>query len=195
MSIRDWMDQGTRLFLSAVDGLSDDQFNGLTALPGWTRAHVVAHVHFNAEALRRLTRWARTGEEVRMYADPVQRADEIEGGALLPPAQLRELVHTSALALAADLDSLSHSSWSNEVVTAQGRTVPATEIPWMRTREVTVHAVDLRAGVGFADLPDDLNAMLAIDVVKKRSSSGEAAVLAEWLTGRTAASPTLGPWL
>ena len=30
-----------------------------------------------------------------------------------------------------------------EVVTAQGRTVPATEIPWLRAREVYVHVVDL----------------------------------------------------
>ena len=29
------------------------------------------------------------------------------------------------------------------MVTAQGRTVPASETPWMRAREVMVHAVDL----------------------------------------------------
>lgn len=195
MSVRKWMDDGTRLFLSTVDGLNDGEFDTPTALPGWTRRHLVAHVHYNAEALRRLVRWARTGEESRMYADQAQRNAEIEQGVRLPVPQLREFVRTSAAALAADLDSMPAAAWSNEVVTAQGRTVPATEIPWMRTREVAVHAVDLGAGVGFADLPDDLNTALALDVVKKRSSSGEAAVLAEWLTGRAAAAPALGPWL
>lgn len=195
MSVRAWMDDGTRLLLAAIDGLSDEQFEAPTALPGWSRRHVVAHVHYNAEALRRLVRWARTGEETRMYASQDQRAAEIERGAALPPAELRELVHASAAALAADLDALPEQAWRNEVVTAQGRTVPATDIPWMRTREVAVHAVDLDCGIGFVDLPDELNAALALDVVKKRTSSGEAAVLAEWLTGRTATAPTLGPWM
>lgn len=195
MSIREWMDHGTRLFLSAVGGLSDDELDAPTALPGWSRRHVVAHVHYNAEALRRLVHWARTGEESRMYAGKVQRASEIEQGPLLPVAQLRELVRTSAAALATDLDSLPHEAWSNEVVTAQGRTVPATEIPWMRAREVAVHAVDLGTGLGFTDLPDDLNAALALDVVRKRSSDGEAAALAEWLTGRATVVPALRPWL
>jgi maleylpyruvate isomerase len=182
-------------FLSTLDGLGDAEFDAPTGLPGWTRRHLVAHVHYNAEALRRLVRWARTGEESRMYADRAQRDAEIERGARLPVLRLRELVLTSAAVLAADLESLPTQAWRNEVVTAQGRTVPATEIPWMRAREVAVHAVDLDAGVGFADLPDELNLALALEVVKKRSSNGEAAGLAEWLTGRATAAPALGPWL
>ena len=43
--------------------------------------HVVAHVHYNARALRRLVQWATTGTENRMYASPEQRASEIEAGA------------------------------------------------------------------------------------------------------------------
>jgi maleylpyruvate isomerase len=192
---RDWMDHGTKLFLAAVDGLDDAAFDRPTALPGWTRKHVIAHVHYNAEALRRLVRWARTGAESRMYASPQQRAAEIGQGAQLSAAQLRLMVHESASALAADLDALTEPSWSQAVVTAQGRTVPATEIPWMRTREVAVHAIDLDAGVGFTDLPDDLNAALVTDTVAKRLAEGEGAVLAQWLTGRAAGAPALGPWL
>jgi maleylpyruvate isomerase len=195
MSPRAWMNHGTTLFLAAVDALPDEAFDEPTALPGWTRKHLVAHVHYNAEALRRLVSWACTGEESRMYAGPEQRAAEIERGSLLSADQLRRLVHASADALDADLEALPEEAWQHQVVTAQGRTVPATEIPWMRTREVAVHAVDLNAGVSFADLPDDLNAALVADVVKKRSASGEAAALAEWLTGRTTGAPVLGPWL
>lgn len=195
MSRRAWMNHGTALFLAAVDALPDEAFDEPTALPGWTRKHLVAHVHYNAQALGRLVSWARTGEENRMYAGPEQRAAEIEQGVLLPADRLRGLVHESAGALAADLDALAEEMWHHKVVTAQGRTVPVTEIPWMRAREVAVHAVDLNAGVGFADLPDDFNTALVIDVVRKRSSSGEAAVLANWLTGRTAEAPVLGPWL
>jgi maleylpyruvate isomerase len=195
MSTRDWMDHGTRLFLKAVTRLSDDAFDEPTSLEGWTRRHVIAHVHYNAEALRRLVSGAATGEERRMYAGPEQRAAEIEAGAKLPPAELRAMVSRSAATLSADLDALPEQAWSSEVVTAQGRIVPAAEIPWMRTREVAVHAVDLNAGVGFGDLPTDLNAALAADVLMKRTAGGEAAVLAAWLTGRAAEAPVLGRWL
>ena len=34
-----------------VDGLSDEQLAAPSLLPGWTRAHVVAHLALNAEAL------------------------------------------------------------------------------------------------------------------------------------------------
>ena len=47
------------------------------------------------------------------------------------------------------MDALPSEQWEAEVVTAQGRTVPASETPWMRAREVMVHAVDLGTGVTF----------------------------------------------
>ena len=195
VTVRGWMDRGTKLFLDALGDLPDDALGEPTGLPGWSRRHLVAHVHYNAEALRRLVSWARTGVENRMYADADQRAREIEAGAELPAERLRALVRASAAELSDDLDSLPAEAWLHEVVTAQGRTVPATEIPWMRTREVAVHAVDLRAGVTFGDLPEELNAALAAAVVKKRAASGEASSLAGWLTGRVPQAPALGPWL
>lgn len=195
MSPRGWTDRGTALFLATLDGLTDDDLSASTRLPGWTRRHIVAHVHGNAEALRRLLSWAATGEENRMYAGPDQRAAEIEELSALPAGDLRALVRQSAGRLAADMDALPAGAWQNQVVTAQGRTVPATEIPWMRAREVWVHTVDLDAGVTFADLPDDLNAALVADAAAKQAAKGNAAPLAEWLTGRTPHAPALSPWL
>ncbi|GAB3972154.1 mycothiol-dependent maleylpyruvate isomerase NagL [Actinoallomurus acanthiterrae] len=195
MSSRAWMDLGTELFLGVVDRLTDDELSAPTGLPGWTRRHVVAHVHGNAEALRRLLDWAATGAENRMYAGPAQRDAEIGAMAALPAGELRVLVHRSARALAADMDALPEAAWRRTVITAQGRTVPASEIPWMRAREVAVHAVDLDDGVGFADLPDGLAAALAADAVARHASRGSAADLAAWLTGRSAEAPALGSWL
>lgn len=195
MSTREWMDEGTRLVLTTIGKLPDAEFDAPTVLPGWARRHVVAHLHYNAEALRRLVSWARTGVESRMYASTEQRNAEIEAGARLPVAELRRLVRESADALAADLDALPTEAWSNPVVTAQGRTVPATEIVWLRAREVAVHAVDLGAGVDFEDLPADLVAALIDDVLKRRLAGGHGPALARWLTGRTGQAPDLGPWL
>ncbi len=193
--VRTWMDHGTKLFLTGLARLGDAELDEPTGLPGWTRRHVVAHVHYNSEALRRLVAWAATGAETPMYASKEQRSNEIEHGARLPADQLRQNVVRSAAAFADDLDRLSQDAWKNEVVTAQGRRVLASEIPWLRTREVAVHAVDLHADITFADLPVDLVEALLVDVVRKRSRSGEGPSLAAWLTGRSAAAPSLGPWL
>jgi len=195
MTRRGWMDIGTELFRDALARLTDAELDAPSLLPGWTRKHVVVHVHHNAEALRRLVRWAATGVEHRMYKDERQRTDEIEASMPLPAARVRALVAQSADALSADLDALSPDAWSRLVVTAQGRTVAATEIPWMRAREVAVHAVDLAAGVGFADLPEDLNAALIADAIARQCRYGLTADLAAWLTGRTAEAPALGRWL
>jgi maleylpyruvate isomerase len=189
------MDSGSELFLGQLAGLTDDDLEQPAALPGWTRRHVVAHVHFNACALRRLASWAATGRESRMYDSPDQRAAEIEEGARWSAASLRSSVRDSTLALTAALDGLSDEAWQAEVVTAQGRTVPATEVPWMRAREVMVHAVDLESGLTFADLPADFVAALLADVVARRASAGEGPDLAAWLTGRTDRPPELGRWL
>ena len=185
----------TTLFLNAVDSLGDASFTEPTALPGWTRAHVIAHVHSNAEALRRLVRWARTGDESRMYTSPARRSEEIEGGARLEPEKLRALAHESAAALTADLAELTSGQLANIVITAQGRSITAAEIPWLRCREVGVHAVDLDAGVLFADLPDEFLAALVQDVIVKRTANGELAAIAAWLTGRVRTEEAIGAWL
>jgi maleylpyruvate isomerase len=185
----------THVFLNAVDSLSDASFTEPTALPGWTRAHVVAHVHSNAEALRRLVAWARTGDESRMYASPAQRSEEIESGARLEPDKLRALAHQSAAALTDDFAELTAAQRANTVITAQGRSIGAVEIPWLRCREVGVHAVDLDAGVTFADLPDEFLAALVQDVIVKRTANGELAAIAAWLTGRARTDAPIGAWL
>lgn len=195
MSARQWLDIGTGLLLSTVDELSDSEFSAPSRLPGWSRAHVVAHVHFNAEALRRLVGWARTGVPARMYESRQHRDEEIESGALLPAARLRELVRESAAALAREFDELSPEGLERQVRTAQGNLVPASRLPWLRTREVVVHTVDLDCGADFTGLPDDLVRALVVDVLDRRLAEGEGPALAMWLTGRADTAPELGPWL
>jgi len=195
VSANDWMAGGTALFLATLDGVDDRHLAQPTALPGWTGKHVVAHVHYNAVALCRLVRWAATGVENRMYESAEQRGREIEHAATLPATELRALVRESADDLANALGTLSAQTWANEVVTAQGRTVPASEIPWLRAREVYVHAVDLGGATSFEDVPEDVLAALLTDVVSRRCKAGEGASLAGWLTGRVTSSPPLGAWL
>jgi len=159
-----WMREGTAHLARTVDKLADDDLQQPSALPGWTRAHVVGHLARNAEALTRLATWARTGVESPMYSGPDARAAEIEESATRAPDVLRRDLAGTAEALDAALGALAADQWANQVRSALGRAIPAAEIPWMRIREVWLHAVDLDAGATVADLPDGVVDVLLDDV-------------------------------
>lgn len=85
------MRQGTTCLLAVVDNVTDDMLRMPSALPGWTRAHVVGHLARNAEALTRLANWADSGVETPMYTSREQRAVEIEEAANLSGTVLRSV--------------------------------------------------------------------------------------------------------
>ena len=89
-----WAEQGTKLFLGALAELRDNELDLPSALPVWTRRHLVAHLAGNAEALLNLVRWAATGEETPMYSSPHQRNADIEAGAHRPAGDLRARART-----------------------------------------------------------------------------------------------------
>jgi maleylpyruvate isomerase len=167
-----WMADGTERLLADQAALSEQALTAPTALPGWSRRYLLAHVAANAIALRNLVYWARTGEERRMYASSEQRDADIAQGAQLPSAELRAWIESSARSLAADLAALPENAWDAKVITAQGLTRSASEIPWMRVREVYVHAIDLDGGTRWPDLPAEFLAALLDDVTARRSSKG-----------------------
>lgn len=159
-----WLREGTALLTAVAGRLTGEQFAEPSLLPGWTRAHVVGHVARNAEALGRLAAWARTGVPTPMYAGGEQRAAEIEASATRPPDVLRDELATTAAALDAALSGLDERAWHAQVHSALGRAIPATEIPWLRVREVWLHAVDLAAGVDVDALPAGLVGALLDEV-------------------------------
>jgi maleylpyruvate isomerase len=200
-----WMADGTTLCAKAI---ADAELERPSLLPGWTRKHVVAHLAANAEALGNLVHWARTGEERRMYTSPEQRNADIETGAQRSAKELRTWFAESAQVLADAIAKLTEEQWQTQVLTAQGREVPATEIPWMRSREVMIHSVDLGTGITFANLSDDFLEALCADIRAKRGSvpdvQGPLAEVAAYLAGRSyegvlspdgSPAPPLPPWL
>lgn len=208
-----WSAEGTALVRRALGGLdSDESLVQPSALPGWTRKHVLAHVAANADAIGNLVAWAKTGVETPMYTSTTQRNADIEAGAGRPADELLAWFDRSTDELDQGFDSLTDAEWGHEVVTAQGRRVPASEAPWMRTREVMVHAVDLDGGVTFDDLPADFLRALEEDIRGKRAASGHEvpevtgahADVVAWLAGRAhgtlttadgGEAPTLPAWL
>ncbi|MFI8865440.1 maleylpyruvate isomerase family mycothiol-dependent enzyme [Streptomyces sp. NPDC053707] len=199
---RAWARTGTQLVLDAVADLDEAAFSAGSLLPGWTRKHLAAHVAANADALCNLVHWAATGEETPMYASAEERAAGIAKGPDLTADELRSWLAGSARKLAEGLDELTDGQWESKVVTAQGRTVPAAELPWMRSREACVHAVDFGTGVSFADLPEGFLTALADEISTKRGLTelpgGLLPEVTSWLAGRPhtlADAPELGPWL
>ncbi|WP_280421802.1 maleylpyruvate isomerase N-terminal domain-containing protein [Nocardia carnea] len=197
-----WVEHGTALFTAQIARFGEQQLPQPSILPGWTRKHLVAHVAANADALGNLVRWAETGERTPMYTSAEQRNADIAAGAQRSAAELAEWLNASAHELGAAMAALTGEQWRTEVVTAQGRTVPATEIPWLRAREVCVHAVDLGSDTTFADLPDDFLTALIADIRGKRGldevPAGPLPEVAAYLAGRPhslADVADLGPWL
>ena len=76
-----WTRDGTTLFLAEAD-LGDAALGEPSALPGWTRRHLLAHVAANAAALGNLVHWAATGEPTPMYSSPGDSAAIVLAGPL-----------------------------------------------------------------------------------------------------------------
>ncbi|GAA4544386.1 maleylpyruvate isomerase family mycothiol-dependent enzyme [Amycolatopsis samaneae] len=167
-----WIEAGAARLLSYVDKLPDDGFAAASSLPGWTVGHLVAHLGYNAKALSRLLRWARTGVVTPMYADGGARDAEIEHGATLVPAELRDLVRGFDTRLRAELAEFPGDGWQRFVVTAQGQAVPVSVVPWLRTRELWIHGADLGIGAGFDDFPPELLDALLTDLTAARRDAG-----------------------
>ncbi|WP_269936691.1 maleylpyruvate isomerase family mycothiol-dependent enzyme [Arthrobacter sp. HY1533] len=169
--------RGTAFFARKLNELSDDELDGDSLLPGWSRRHVVAHVGYNARAIARLIEWAATGVETPMYLSPAARNQEIDFGATLSPIALRNLTDHAAVHLSVEWRDLPDANWGNQVKTAQGRTVPASETVWMRTREVWIHAVDLNNGATVGDIPAPILERLLTDITSAWKTRGTDAGL------------------
>lgn len=168
-----WWRDGDRAVAERVRQLTDAELAEASALPGWSRAHVVAHLARNADALVNLLTWARTGVETPMYPSRAARDADIEATAALPPDELRRHYADARDRLAQTVDALPAEAWTAEVRTPRDEVMPAGDVPWMRAKEVWVHGTDLRAGLTLADAPPDFCAALVDDVLALFARRGQ----------------------
>lgn len=198
-----WTD-GERLFATALGRTTDEELDGPSLLPGWNRRHVVAHVAGNADALVNLLTWARTGVRTPMYSSREARDAGIAEAAALEAPQLRAELVAATARFADAVRELPASAWASTVRTMQGREVPAAEVPWLRCLEAVVHAVDLDAGVGFADVDESVQAAICAEVLASWARRGETPDVVlfagdrEWGSGAVAVAgplPAVTGWL
>jgi maleylpyruvate isomerase len=150
---------------AAVAELDNAGVRGPSLLPGWTRAHVISHLARNADALLNLLTWARTGVEHPMYTSRADRDAAIEEGSARGYLLLTEDLAAACQRFARAADDLPESAWSATLTHPSGAPLDAAAVPWLRTREVWVHLVDLDVGVGFDAVPNDLVEPLLEDAV------------------------------
>ncbi|WP_410668565.1 maleylpyruvate isomerase N-terminal domain-containing protein [Amycolatopsis sp. cmx-4-68] len=130
----------------AIGGLGEPELRAPSALPDWSRAHVLTHVARNADGVRNLLTWANTGVETPMYASDEARDADIEAGAQRGAADVLADFVASAGRFEQYAATLPDEAWAREVRNRQGVPVTAAGVARMRLSELTIHLADLDRG-------------------------------------------------
>jgi maleylpyruvate isomerase len=138
-------DAHERLMRALDDVHFDDAMaRGDSALPGWSRGHVLTHLARNADSNTRMIEAAKIGSPVAQYPGGMeQRASEIEAGAGRSAAALLDDVRSADDALADAYAGVDEETWQRNALRWGTETWPVLDLPFLRWREVAVHTVDL----------------------------------------------------
>lgn len=167
----------TQRLVRGVDRLPDEAWAEPSLLPGWSRAHVVAHLALNAEGLAGSIAGARAGHRVPMYSSSPERDAAISDLARTSPSRLRERLLGSTTSIADALVDLPPEVAGRSVERAPGEhTFPVAAIAEMRLREVEIHHADLDVGYSSADWSPGF-AVLVLDAMAARAVPLTDAVL------------------
>ena len=153
------IDLATQRLLDDARTLTEADLRVPSLLPGWTRAHVIAHVARGADAMRNLLAGARYGQTRPAYASAQAREADIERGAAMSAADLMADLADSAMALRAVVRQLPDEAWQFPVRVLDSAPFPAAGVLTRRLAEVELHHCDLGTGYGPADWPAAFAAM------------------------------------
>ncbi|MFD0417360.1 maleylpyruvate isomerase family mycothiol-dependent enzyme [Streptomyces sp. NPDC127108] len=155
--------------LELAGRLDDRQRGEPSALPGWTRGHVLQHLVDNARAFEAQALAALRGELVDMYDGGQEGRDRsIDEGAARPVAELREELKLAQRALEEAWSGLTAADWQR---TVRFRHATVLDTALARWREAEIHAVDLAVGYRPRDWPRDF-AVHALDFLSARAPAG-----------------------
>lgn len=198
-----------RRLVRTVDALPDEAYAEPSALPGWTRGHVVAHLALNSEALTAVLLGVAQGDVPPMYASQERRDADIDELASAAPEELRArlLGGTTSLVDAIGLVPDDRLDAVVERTRGSDRTFPVRAVTGMRLREVEIHHADLAAGYTRGDWPLDFAAFLVGSLLDQPGEETPFAVAPTdldrtWQAGAHSAGPVvtgttadLGWWL
>lgn len=201
--VRKRLSEATLSLLGCTIALDDDQWREPSLLPGWSRAHVGAHVARNADALRGLISEVLAGGWKALYPSEAERLEAIERGAELSGLELQIDLDTSAGALSEALDQV--DDWAQLVRLPFG-VQPLASVVVARLHEVTMHHIDLDCGHTHDSLDpvparwllqwalDRLATRPGLPAVEVQSDSGVLASFGELGPARTISGPDAALW-
>jgi maleylpyruvate isomerase len=190
-----------------VDALTAEELAGPSLLPGWSRAHVVAHLALNGFAMAAVAEGVGRGTTPAMYESDEQRNTDIDELAEADPADLRDRLLAATTAFADAVELVPHDHWSGAFTRVPGGpTWPAATLVPTRRRELEIHHADLGAAYSHHDWPADFVVELLDAVSVDQAPSGPLLVRAsdlgrEWAVGDgdgpvvTGRGADLGWWL
>ena len=205
----DWVRRGTAYFARLLNGMCDDELDAPSALEGYSRRDVVAHVGYHARTLSAIVSWARQDRTDAMAGSVLVDPGEVRRRATQPARALRNLFAHAEIHLNVEWRDLEDAQWDAVVEDVAGHSIAIRDTPWLRVRAIWLHAIDLGVGGRFADLPPEFVDALTGDLVaRNRDASafiaapvdrkppidaaqtkgtvvtGRAADIARWLSGR-----------
>jgi maleylpyruvate isomerase len=157
--LNDQIDFATQRLLDDARTIAEADLRAPSLLPGWTRAHVLAHLARNADAMRNLLIGARSGQDRPAYASAQARDADIERGAAMTAKDLIADLADSSMALRALAQDLPDQAWKARVRVLDSAPFPAAELLTRRLVEVELHHCDLCVGYSPADWPPAFAAM------------------------------------
>ena len=177
--------EASQRLVRSVDRLTGDDWEAPSLLPGWSRAHVAAHLALNGEGLAGVLRGEVEHESVPMYESQDARDDDIEKLAGSDRAEIRERLLASTVTFPEALQAVPPDVWEGRFErTRGGPTLPLRAAPLMRVREIEIHHVDLDVGYS----PDDWPPLFAeelVDGMLKRQQPDSAFLVRPLDTDRT----------
>jgi maleylpyruvate isomerase len=163
-----------------LPGLDDAALREPSALPGWSRGHVLTHVEGVALALARQARYALRGRTVEVYdGGRAARDAAIAAGHGRPAAVLTAALRDALDEAEASWAAVGDGDWARPVAYREG-TLRTAGLAWWR--ELEIHTVDARLGAAPGGWPPGLCAHL-LDFLAGRVPAGTALTLTAADTG------------
>lgn len=203
--------EATSALLGDTISLSDEQWQSPSRLPGWTRAHVAAHLSRNADAFSQVLEGLMAGGRPSLYVSPAERRWPIERDSMRSGLDQQIDLDTSFGRLNARLNEVLALADDHALKTDCTLWHRINTIPLARLSETIIHHIDLDTGFEIFDINEPLASLLlswhaaraahadgavvelhteAGDHYQVRSLAGPAqltgspAQLLGWLTGR-----------
>jgi len=152
-NLSDQIDHATQRLLGTARVIAEPDLRQPSLLPGWTRAHVLAHLARSGDAMRYLLVGARSGKERPAYPSAQTREADIEHGARLKAEELMADLAASAAAFRAISKQVPDDAWQFPVRVLDSAPFPAAQLLTRRLVEVELHHCDLGTGYGPDDWP------------------------------------------